>query len=123
VKWMLDPRLAQCHLCENLFAARERWLAFAEKRVELARLNKVLDIAPNNEPDWIKQLRADADDIENSLLAVADPAEGDLCLHCIAGGFPGIRSLRVDNSDVPMVGTHRLLAASAIRQGVGKRMI
>ncbi len=46
-----------------------------------------------------------------------------LVIDAIVDSFQGHRSLHRDNPDVPSVGNHRLLAASAIRQGLGKPVI
>jgi hypothetical protein len=97
----------ECHLCDSLATVHENAKRYWKEIKGTFELT-----APAEDPDKIAGAQS------------GGPSDDDcLVLDAIVHGFLGHRSVRRDNDEVPSVGRHRLLAASATRQGLGKPIV
>ena len=92
----------ECHLCDDLATVHNRSDAYWQRR-----------LPKEDGPDrcWFLMDHARKE------------GEEYLVLDALANGFQGLRSLRRDNPEVPALANHRLLAATATRQGLGKPVV
>ncbi len=111
VRYGNEPHFSdlECHLCDTLDTVHKNAEAFWEKIKGKIKWTK-----PTGTPKVIAGAQPDKPDGDDCDWLVID---------AVVRGFQGHRFLRRDNLEVPSVARHRLLAASATRQGLGKRVV
>ena len=109
----------ECHLCDKLSdvydQAEAHWNELKQRRD-----NEVRSLLEGSPDDTLREIRAHAASAIFDREYGRVSGEDYLVIDAIVDGFHGHRSLRRDNPEVPSVGNHRLLAASALRRGLAK---
>ncbi len=97
----------ECHLCDSLQTVHSRAKSFWCITKKAYDFTKAAGIAE------------DSSETQHG----GDNGDDILIIDAFVYGFQGYQALRRDHKDVPLVGSHRLLAASSTRLGLGKPVV